>query len=80
MIYFLKFFLLCSPFTFRLFVQEVPYGTHRYCSALLRAEFFIEPPPDTQRKERQGERGIWFPQVPYSGPGLCRTVTISVLS
>ncbi len=22
-------------------------------------EFFIEPPPDTQRTERQGERGIW---------------------
>ncbi len=21
--------------------------------------FFIEPPPDTQRKEKQGERGIW---------------------
>ena len=28
------------------------------CTALLKAEFFIEPPPDTQRKERQGERGI----------------------
>jgi hypothetical protein len=25
--------------------------------ALLKAEFFIEPPPDAQRKERQGERG-----------------------
>jgi hypothetical protein len=22
-------------------------------------EFFIEPPPDTQRTEIQGERGIW---------------------
>jgi hypothetical protein len=27
------------------------------CTALLKAEFFIEPPPDAQRKERQGERG-----------------------
>jgi hypothetical protein len=23
-------------------------------------EFFIEPPPDTQRTERQGERDIWI--------------------
>ncbi len=28
-----------------------------HCTALLKAEFFIEPPPDTQPKERQGERG-----------------------
>jgi hypothetical protein len=30
---------------------------HR-CTALLKAELFIEPPPDTQRKGRRGERGI----------------------
>jgi len=23
-------------------------------------EFFIEPPPDTQQTERQGERDIWI--------------------
>ena len=28
------------------------------CTALLKAEFFIEPPLDTQRKRRRGERGI----------------------
>jgi hypothetical protein len=28
------------------------------CTALLKAEFFIEPPPDTQRVRRRGERGI----------------------
>ncbi len=28
------------------------------CTALLKAEFFIEPPPDTQRIRRRGERGI----------------------
>ncbi len=27
------------------------------CTALLNAEFFIEPPPDTQQKRRRGERG-----------------------
>jgi hypothetical protein len=27
------------------------------CTALLEAEFFIEPPPDTQRIRRRGERG-----------------------
>jgi hypothetical protein len=27
--------------------------------------FFIEPPPDTQRKERQGERGIWVAMSCY---------------
>ncbi len=28
-----------------------------FCTAT--CEIFIEPPPDTQRTERQGERGIW---------------------
>ncbi len=28
-----------------------------FCTAM--CEFFIEPPPDTQGTERQGERGIW---------------------
>ncbi len=28
-------------------------------------KFFIEPPPDTQRKERQGERGIWVAMSCY---------------
>ena len=32
--------------------------TNFNCMALLKAEFFIEPPPDTQRKRRRGERGI----------------------
>ncbi len=29
-----------------------------HCTALRSAEFFIEPPPDTQRKRRRGERGM----------------------
>ena len=29
-----------------------------YCTALPKAEFFIEPPPDTQQRRRRGERGI----------------------
>jgi hypothetical protein len=28
-----------------------------FCTAMCK--FFIKPPPDTQRTERQGERGIW---------------------
>jgi hypothetical protein len=50
--------------------------------------FFIEPPPDTQRKERRGERGIWVamscyllhvtpplppPTSPLPTPRICRT-------
>ncbi len=49
--------------------------------------FFIEPPPDTQRKERQGEWGIWvamscyllhatpfpLPTSPLPTPRICRT-------
>ncbi len=27
--------------------------------------FFIEPPPDAQRKERQGERGMWVAMSCY---------------
>jgi hypothetical protein len=33
-------------------------------------QIFIEPPPDTQRTERQGERGIWVE------PGLSRTIIL----
>jgi hypothetical protein len=29
-------------------------GIFNPCSALLRAKFCIEPPPDTQKTERQG--------------------------
>ncbi len=35
------------------------------CTALPRAEFFIEPPPDTQQKRRQGERGIGVTRGSY---------------
>ncbi len=28
-----------------------------FCTVM--CEFFIEPPPDTQQTERQGERGLW---------------------
>jgi hypothetical protein len=35
-----------------------------YCTAESR-NFFIEPPPDTQRKERQGERGMWVAMSCY---------------
>jgi hypothetical protein len=35
------------------------------CTALLKAEFFIEPPPDTQRKERGGERGTGVARGSY---------------
>ena len=55
-----------------------------FCTALLKAEFFIEPPPDTQRKERQGERGIGVamscylshanpPLPPPPTPRICHT-------
>ncbi len=39
-------------------VFRVQMVTHCPCTALLNAELFIEPPPDTQRKRRRGERGI----------------------
>ncbi len=44
---------------FHIFLQRSVVGSKQdtACTALLKAEFFIEPPPDTQRKERQGERG-----------------------
>jgi hypothetical protein len=35
------------------------------CTALLKAEFFIEPPPDTQRRRRRGERGIGVAKSSY---------------
>jgi hypothetical protein len=47
------------PCALSLAVSVWALEAHWSCSALRRAEFFIEPPPDTQRKERQGERGIW---------------------
>jgi hypothetical protein len=33
------------------------FNIYMFCTA--ECETFIEPPPDTQRTERQGERGIW---------------------
>jgi hypothetical protein len=38
---------------------------YKCCSAQPCTEFFIEPPPDTQRTERQGERGIWVAMSCY---------------
>jgi hypothetical protein len=46
-------------------ISDIPAGDGKmanlfysvFCTAM--CEFFIEPPPDTQRTERQGERGIW---------------------
>ena len=35
------------------------------CTALPKAEFFIEPPPDTQRRRRRGERGIGVTRGSY---------------
>jgi hypothetical protein len=35
------------------------------CTALLKAEFFIEPPPDTQRRKRRGERGMGVARSSY---------------
>jgi hypothetical protein len=35
------------------------------CTVLLKAEFFIEPPPDTQRIRRRGERGIGVARSSY---------------
>jgi hypothetical protein len=35
------------------------------CTALPEAEFFIEPPPDTQRRRRRGERGIGVTRDSY---------------
>ncbi len=55
--------------------------------------FFIEPPPDTQRKERQGERGMWVavschapchpsspPSPPHRASGAPPAATLSVLA
>jgi hypothetical protein len=36
--------------------SPLPKARIQDCTALPRAEFFIEPPPDTQRKRRRGER------------------------
>ena len=62
-----------------------------HCTALPKAEFFIEPPLDTQRKERQGERGMWvamscylphatppFPSPPPP-PRICHTACCHVI-
>jgi hypothetical protein len=38
---------------------------NRDCTALLKAEFFIDPPPDTQRIRRRGERGIGVARSSY---------------
>jgi hypothetical protein len=38
---------------------------HSTCTPLLKAEFFIEPPPDTQRIRRRGERGIGVARSSY---------------
>ncbi len=38
---------------------------HECCTALPEAEFFIEPPPDTQRRRRRGERGIGVTRGSY---------------
>jgi hypothetical protein len=35
------------------------------CTALPKAEFFIEPPPNTQRRRRRGERGIGVARGSY---------------
>ncbi len=40
-------------------------GIYIYCTALPRTEFFIEPPPDTQRKRRRGEREIGVTRGSY---------------
>ncbi len=36
-----------------------------YCTALPKAEFFIEPPPDTQQRRRRRERGIGVARGSY---------------
>jgi hypothetical protein len=36
-----------------------------FCTALLTAELFIEPPPDTQRTRRRGERGTGVAKGSY---------------
>ncbi len=38
---------------------------YTWCTALPRAEFFIEPPPDTQRERRRGEREIGVTRGSY---------------
>ncbi len=35
------------------------------CTALLKAEFFIEPPPDTQRRKERVERGMGVAMSSY---------------
>ena len=43
-------------------------NTHRGFMVVLHCQmqnFFIEPPPDTQRKERQGKRGLWVAMSCY---------------
>jgi hypothetical protein len=66
-IFFSRFFLCCDfcsslmnmPITH---IEEIEttlltlFGRVLHCQM---QNFFIEPPPDTQRKERQGERGMW---------------------
>jgi hypothetical protein len=52
----------CEKLTFRL-VPEVSIILN--CTALPRVEFFIEPPSDTQRRRRRGERGIGVTKGSY---------------
>ncbi len=44
---------------------SVFFRKFRVCKALPKAEFFIEPPPDTQRRRRRGERGIGVARGSY---------------
>ncbi len=61
------FFLTTHFFTFCIPIANFPllYVRVTICTALPRAEFFIEPPPDTQRKRRRGERGIGVTRGSY---------------
>jgi hypothetical protein len=49
---------LTANFSYHKNFEKVDQLFDSLCSAPLRAKFFIEPPPDTQRAERQGERGM----------------------
>jgi hypothetical protein len=45
--------------------KDVLFHKFRFCTAPPRTEFFIEPPPDTQRKRRRGEREIGVTRGSY---------------
>ncbi len=52
-------------YNFTTFVRIKYVYKLRPCTALPKAEFFIEPPPDTQQRRRRGERGIGVARGSY---------------